>query len=112
MKTRNYNQAHCICLGIENLNTLDFLVKNKDTTKLNSSEYIDSRKDEIQNAMQVNNNVFQKITDLNPELNINNIGIILIDDITTTGATFYEARRALLEFGINKNHILAFALSS
>ena len=46
------------------------------------------------------------------EKNLNGIkNIILIDDVTTTGATMFEAERVLKKYGVKKIKLLTLAKS-
>jgi len=79
----------------------DFLIKNKHTIKFSNSHNKEERTDLIKNAFSLNKKY----------LNSTNKKIILVDDITTTGATFYEARKVLLDNNFKKENIFAFALA-
>jgi len=79
----------------------DFLLRGKHTIKFSETQTKEERINLIKGAFNLNekysNSTEQKI--------------ILVDDITTSGATFYEARRVLLENGFKKENIFAFALA-
>ena len=100
LKERGYNQTYYISTGIDKENTFEILKRDKSTAKLKDSDSVDKRLSEIENSMSVIQNNFDK-----------NIKIILVDDVTTTGATFYEARRALISYGFLKENICSFALA-
>lgn len=112
---RNYNQSEEIIknmskkikekesVDIENNLYLDILLKVKHTIKFAETHSHIERENLIKNAFNIN----QKY---NKEFFDNKI-IILFDDITTTGATFYEARNTFINFGIKKENIFAFAVA-
>ncbi len=113
LEERGYNQAHHISIGIDKENTFQILRRDKNTLKLKDSDSIEFRKNQIQNSMSVDNFELEIYLQKNNLAlnNIKNIKIILVDDITTSGATFYEARRALVEYGFAKENIYSFALA-
>lgn len=109
LQERGYNQTEYIIKGIKNkcletlrikIKTLNILIK-EDALKLKDIYGVDARLEEIKNKMTMSHDL---------EINKNSI-FILIDDITTTGATFYEARRALVEYGIIEKNIYAYSLA-
>ncbi|MDQ3076293.1 MAG: ComF family protein [bacterium] len=104
-KERGYNQTELICKELIKLdNHTNFalcknvLVKNKETVR---QAHIKERKDRLKNLV----GSFEII---NPEP-IQNKNIILIDDVTTTGATLKEARVVLKKAGARK--IIAFTIA-
>ncbi len=112
---RNYNQSEILLNEIiiniyENYNLnlssqvyTDLIIKNKHTIPFHQSLNQESRLKLIQNVFTIN-------PKYNSEFLKGKI-IILFDDITTTGATFYELRKTLINYGLNQESILAFALA-
>lgn len=87
---RGYNQALYIAKGISHTNTVDALERVKDTQKLFKTKHRDERAEEIKNSFMVK----EKYREF-----VKNKNIIIVDDVTTTGATLYEARNVLLQSG-------------
>jgi competence protein ComFC len=110
LKERGYNQAFHIAKGMCNKKVLDILTRKNDTKKLKDLHGIDIRLEEVQNSISLDQAKLNKYL-IENSLNVKDIKITLIDDITTTGATFYEARRALVEHGFSKENIYAFAVA-
>lgn len=108
-KERGFNQAELICkeiLKIDQNNYLtlekNILIKTKDT----------EHQARIKNRGQRLKNVINSFSIKNTEENINKIknkNIILIDDVTTTGATLSEARKILKSSGARK--VIAFTIA-
>lgn len=111
-KERGYNQAELICeellyLSPNNNSTLksDFilekniLIKNKDT----------KHQANIKNRSERLLNLKDSFTINKEAISIKNRNIILIDDITTTGATLNEAKKTLKKAGARK--IIAFTVA-
>ncbi|MEX2010203.1 MAG: phosphoribosyltransferase family protein, partial [Parcubacteria group bacterium] len=95
---RGYNQAEILTEEIKNIdkeNRLKVLkgqlVKHKDTVSQTTTATRGERLANLKGTMHINH-----------EANVRGRSIILIDDVTTTGATFKEARRALKEAGAKK----------
>ncbi len=109
LKQRGYNQTKYIADGIlkrskNKMNTkikIVTILSRKETSKLKDIFGIENRLEEMRCTMSVRDDF---------KINRNSI-FILIDDITTTGATFYEARRALVEYGIIEKNIYAYSLA-
>lgn len=112
---RSYNQSEIlikeIILKIKEINDLDltenllinFLIKTKHTIKFaNTHSYLEREK-LIKNVFMINKNL--EIPNLKEKI------VFLIDDITTTGVTFYEARNELIKNGFQKENIFGFALA-
>lgn len=112
---RNYNQSEELLkeilklikirekIDLENNFNSRLLIKVKNTIKFASSHSISERENLIKNAFKIN--------DLYDKDFLENKIIILFDDITTTGATFYEARKTFIEFGVKKENIFGFAVA-
>lgn len=124
-KERGYNQSEILIEEIlkeilikKNLDLSekyknDFLIKEKDNIKFSYTHNKEERIEMIKDAFKINK---KYLLNKNIENNLNsnnfqNIKIILIDDIITTGATFYEARKTLIENGFKKEFIFAFAVA-
>jgi len=104
LKERGYNQALLLCkkiieLGSGNLKLeKGVLIKPKETM----------HQAKIENRSARLKNIVGSFTVKNPEI-IKNRNIILIDDVTTTGATLTEARKILKQSGAKK--IVAFTVA-
>lgn len=112
---RNYNQSEVLLQELmkillekmkldlrENLSP-HILLKTKHTLPFANSHSIEERNNLIKDAFSVNQ--IPSVNFLQDKI------IILFDDITTTGATFYEARKTLVEAGARQENIFAFALA-
>src|SRR3989338_3413889 len=104
-RERGYNQAELICkelVGIDKNNNFrlekDILIKIKDTV----------HQAQIENRRERLKNIINSFALKNSEL-IKNKNIILIDDITTTGATLNEAKKILKGSGARK--VIAFTVA-
>lgn len=112
---RDYNQSEILIkeilelikkeegLDLKDNLILDILLKEVHTIKFAKTHSVDERKKLIKDAFYINNKYLNTLLDKNI--------FILFDDITTTGTTFYEARKTLLYFGIKKENIYAYALA-
>ena len=78
--------------------TTDILIKTKETESQTKSKNRAERIKNLEGCFDVKN----------PE-QIKNRNIVLLDDVTTTGATLTEARRALLARGARKVIAIVFA---
>lgn len=112
---RNYNQSEVLIKDIlleikEKYNLdlnpnlfVDFLLKTKHTTKFAKTHSHTDREKLIRNIFAVNEKYKEDF--LKEKI------IFLIDDITTTGVTFYEARNELIKNGFQKEKIFGFAIA-
>lgn len=130
--TRGYNQSELIADSlcsfllslfsshsflIKNINVINTLInKAKSTVRLSHLHDVSTRQEEISHSMYADKEVYTNILDNKiKEKNIlieksnDNILYVLIDDITTTGSTIYEARRALMTLpAMDELHIIAW----
>ena len=105
-RERGFNQAELICQKLikldKNSHTFELmtnvLIKLKDT----------KHQAQIENRTERLKNIINSFSVKNIEL-IKGRNIILIDDVTTTGATLQEARRVLKQAGAKK--IIAFTIA-
>lgn len=114
---RSYNQTEILIKEIvreikENKNLdldlekniyIDLLIKNKHTIKFAKTHSPDERENLIKDAFSVNRKYAEKF--------LENKIIILFDDITTTGSTFYEARNTLVKSGAKRENIFGYAVA-
>lgn len=112
---RNYNQSEILLreilklleketgLVLEDKLVLDFLIKIKHTIRFAKTHSKDEREKLIKNAFSIRTNSLDSFQ--------NKKVFILFDDITTTGTTFYEARKILIENRIPKEFIYGYALA-
>lgn len=109
---RGYNQAELICQEIIKINHLRHGVNGDVDIKLENNILIKIKETEHQARIKNRNvrlkNLIGSFAVKNNEL-IKNRNIILIDDITTTGATLTEARKILRQSGARK--IIAFTVA-
>ena len=104
-RERGYNQAELICREIIHLTpalTLEknILIKTKETEHQARIKDRNARLKNIISSFAVKNENINKIKNRN---------IILIDDITTTGATLLEAKKVLKKAGAGK--VIAFTVA-
>lgn len=112
---RDYNQSEILIRDLiekiiekENINLkeniyTDLLIKQKHTIKFADTHRAEEREMLIKNAFTINQKYDEKF--LEDKI------IFLIDDITTTGATFYESRNTLINFGAKKENIFGYAIA-
>lgn len=104
-RERGYNQAELICRKLAKLdNNANFELKNNILIKPKDTEH----QARIEDRGKRLKNIVGSFAVENPEP-IKNRNIILIDDVTTTGATLNEARKILKQNGAKK--IIAFAVA-
>lgn len=104
-RERGYNQAELICKELVRLdNNVNFKLKNNILIKPNNTKH----QAHIENRGERLKNIIGSFAVKDTEL-IKNRNIILIDDITTTGATLAEARKVLKQSGARK--IIAFTVA-
>lgn len=115
LRERNYNQSELIIreiiskikenknLNLENFLIIDLILKNKDTIKFAKTHSHTERENLIRDAFMINDKYKNKF--------LEDKKIILIDDITTTGTTFYEARNTLIKAGFQKKNVFGFAVA-
>jgi len=102
-RERGFNQAALICDKLSKLN-LDLELLKKVLIKPKDTEHqarIEDRRRRLQNIVGC-----FRVSD---PTKIKNRNIILIDDVTTTGATLSEAKKVLREAGARK--VIAFAIA-
>jgi ComF family protein len=105
LRERGFNQTLLICKKLVELDTdknfelqKNILIKPKDT----------EHQARIENRSIRLKNIIGSFTVKNPEV-LKNRNIILIDDVTTTGATLLEAKKTLKQFGAKK--VIAFTVA-
>jgi ComF family protein len=107
-RERGYNQASLICRELMKI------TENRKGLVLDLNENILERIKDLEHQALIHDrkrrlkNIIESFSVKNPET-IKNRNIVLIDDITTTGATLTEARKMLKEAGARK--ILAFTVA-
>jgi len=107
-RERGYNQAELICQKLIKINNLrqsvNWKLENNILVKTKETEHqakIKERRDRLKNLAD-------SFSVKNPEF-IKDKNIILIDDVTTTGATLGEAKKILKQWGAKK--IIAFTVA-
>lgn len=104
-RDRGYNQSKLIAVSLakesSNLKVLEILKRIRETKKLNKIKTREERQIELEDAFAMDSS---KSISLDSH-------IIIIDDIATTGASLYSARKTLTEFGFKKDNILAFTIA-
>jgi competence protein ComFC len=107
-RERGYNQAELICGELVKINNLchgvDFELENNILTKSKNTEHQARIKDRRARLKNLSGSFAVKNEGL-----IKNKNIILIDDITTTGATLAEAKKILKQAGARK--VIAFTVA-
>lgn len=104
LRLRGYNHVALIAKGFASLNPSECKLANNVLEKFRETR----RQAEIKVRKERLANLKNSFRVVNPDI-ITGRNIILIDDVTTTGATFEEATRALKKAGARK--ILRFALA-
>jgi competence protein ComFC len=104
---RGYNQAKEIAIGItcalKNIEICEAVTKIKHTEKLFKKENKEERSIELRDAFGINKAEFAKIRNKN---------IIILDDITTSGTTFFAIKNLLVQNHIPRENIYCFALAN
>ena len=105
-RERGYNQTELICQKLMKLDEKrsNFKLGNNILIKIKETEHQARIKDKGARLKNLSDSFFVK----NPEL-IKNRNLILIDDVTTTGATLTEAKKILKQSGARK--IIAFTVA-
>lgn len=101
-KIRGFNQCEYIAKKISrdlSIEVLEVLVKQKETKEQKKLKR-DERYENIKDAFQVKKGI-----------EVKNYNIILIDDVTTTGATIQEAHKLLKKFEVKHIKLLTLAKS-
>ncbi len=105
---RGYNQTELICKKLIETNNLrhsiNIKLENKILIKIKDEKHqahLHGRKERLEN-------IIGSFIIKNPEI-IKNKNIILIDDVTTTGATLEEAKKTLKKAGARK--VIAFTIA-
>lgn len=111
-RERGYNQAELICKELIKINNLRHGVDIKNNFRLENNILIKPKETEhqarIENRAERLKNIIGSFA-IKSEETIKGRNIILIDDITTTGATLNEARKILKQAGARK--IIAFTVA-
>ncbi len=97
---RGFNQSLILANIISKIVNIPLdanIIKRKRITKKMALIENEKRKENIKNAFIVKKNIFNK-------------NILVIDDIMTTGATFEEMRKTLVNAGANKVDLFVFSL--
>lgn len=100
LKKRGYNHAKLLAEGVGeklNLKVIDALERTKDTKSLFGLKLMD-RKKNLKNAFTLNT----KYLPAGKAGKIPNTGVLLVDDILTTGSTLLEAAKILKKNGVKK----------
>lgn len=112
---RDYNQSEVLISGIirkitekehmdlESNLYIDLLLKQKHTIKFAHTHSHSDRENLIKDAFKIHEKYTKDF--------LENKKIVLVDDITTTGATFYEARKTLINAGATKENIFGYAIA-
>jgi competence protein ComFC len=104
-RERGFNQAELICRKLTELNAgKNFQLEKNVLIKPKDGEH----QARIENRTERIKNIVGSFAVINPE-KIYDRNIILIDDVTTTGATLSEAKKVLREAGARK--IVAFTIA-
>ena len=102
---RGFNQATLICTELMKLDkNKNFILEKNVLIKIKNGEH----QARIENRQKRLKNIIGSFSIKNPE-GIKNRNIILIDDVTTTGATLNEAKKTLRKAGAKK--IIAFTVA-
>lgn len=106
LKERGFNQAYLIAQFFQNyLNypIADFLIRKKDKKPQAEIKTKKQRYLNLKGAFEINKKELEKIKDKN------DLKLILVDDLITTGSTLKEAARVLKKSGFKKVYALTLA---
>lgn len=115
---RGFNQAELICRELIKVNNLRLPAQAGDSVNIKLEKNILVKPKETKHQALIHNrserlkNIVGSFAVKDPEKNITKIkgrNIILIDDITTTGATLVEAKKVLKKAGARK--VIAFTVA-
>ncbi len=104
-KERGYNQSELLCKEIIKIDTNKYL-------RLDANILFKNKETEHQAKIKDKNKRLKNLSgtfEIKTGINIKNRNIILIDDVTTTGATLSEAKKVLKDAGARK--IIAFTIA-
>ncbi len=109
LRERGFNQAELICRELEKIDSrVNFKIKNNILIKIKDTGHqarIENRSERLKNIVDS----FGLKDEKQSIEEIKGKNIILIDDVTTTGATLAEARKVLRQAGARK--VIAFTIA-
>ncbi len=115
-RERGYNQTELICKSLIEIDKsnlrhgidVNFTLKTNILLKIKETEHQAHIKDRKRRLKNLEDSFAIKNTKENIEI-LKNRSIILIDDVTTTGATLSEAKKILKQNGVK--HVIAFTVA-
>lgn len=113
-RERGFNQAELLCKALLKINSPTPKIHSSASVKMQMLKDILIKTKETEHQARIKNrserlkNLTGSFAVKNPE-SVKGRNIILVDDITTTGATLNEARKVLKNFGARK--IIAFTVA-